>query len=621
MRDLEIRGAGNLLGDEQSGHVAALGFELYMQMLDEAVAEAEREARASHGGDPEDEPADPVRLDVNVDAYVPADYIPYEQAKIEVHRRVAAAVEVADVERLREELEDRFGPVPEPLENLLALQRARIKFGQAGARTVSFHGDRLAVVPIELDSRRAKRLREELPEALYESGRSQMSMRVPKDGKAALPLGGQGGGRAAGGDARGGLDPALRFSLSTPSGVSARVPASCPESFASPRRLAPFCLPSWGCPRAAAWPATPSSRSTATRSPKTRSTTGWAWRRRRARRPRPANRRYRFRRTTRRASRAAKAAAKPAKGQTAPTEAALKSQCEQQYKSLQQEVLGFLISSNWVLGEAKSLGVKISDKEVKKQFEKIKSQQFPKSAEFEKFLKTSGQTVSDLLLRVKLNLLSQKIQQKIVKQKSKVTQAEIAKYYKENPKRFWRAEKRNLLIILTKTEAQAKKAKQEIESGKSFESVAKRVSIDPTSKSNGGKLPGVVKGQEEKSLDAAIFSASKGTLSGPVKTPFGYYIFEVQSTTPGSQQSLKQAEASIKSQLTATRQQTALSKFVKEFKKKWMSKTDCRAGFVVTDCKQYKAPKTSSTSTPATSVPTSTAATPTTTTPATTSTK
>ena len=175
MRDLEIRGAGNLLGDEQSGHVAALGFELYMQMLDEAVRAA--------GDLAEDETLpEPVRLDVNVDAYVPADYIPYEQAKIEVHRRVASAREVADVERLAEELEDRFGPAPEPLRNLLSLQRARIKFGQAGAQTVSFRGDRLAVVPIELDSARARRLRQELPEALYESGRSQVSLRVPKDG-------------------------------------------------------------------------------------------------------------------------------------------------------------------------------------------------------------------------------------------------------------------------------------------------------------------------------------------------------------------------------------------------------------------------------------------------------
>src|SRR4051812_36294870 len=171
MRDLEIRGAGNLLGDEQSGHVAALGFELYMSMLDEAV-------RASDGAAAEDEP-EPVRLDVNVDAYVPADYIPYEQAKIDVHRRIAGAREVAELGTLREELEDRFGPVPDPLENLIALQQARIKLGEAGARAVSFRGGRLAVTPIDLDAERAKRLKEQIPEALYEPGKSQFSLRVP----------------------------------------------------------------------------------------------------------------------------------------------------------------------------------------------------------------------------------------------------------------------------------------------------------------------------------------------------------------------------------------------------------------------------------------------------------
>ena len=77
--------------------------------------------------------AEPVRLDVNVDAYVPADYIPYEQAKIDVHRRIAGAVDVADLELLREELADRFGELPQPMSNLIDLQRARIKLGQAGA--------------------------------------------------------------------------------------------------------------------------------------------------------------------------------------------------------------------------------------------------------------------------------------------------------------------------------------------------------------------------------------------------------------------------------------------------------------------------------------------------------
>jgi transcription-repair coupling factor (superfamily II helicase) len=175
MRDLELRGAGNLLGDEQSGHVAALGFELYMQMLDEAVAAMDEDGAAT------DDEWEPVRLDVNVDAYVPSDYIPYEQAKVDVHRRIAGAREVADLATLREELEDRFGDVPDPLHNLIALQQARIKLGQAGARAVTVRGDRLAVTPIELDSVRAKKIRAQIPEALYESGKSQLSVRVPKD--------------------------------------------------------------------------------------------------------------------------------------------------------------------------------------------------------------------------------------------------------------------------------------------------------------------------------------------------------------------------------------------------------------------------------------------------------
>jgi foldase protein PrsA len=308
-------------------------------------------------------------------------------------------------------------------------------------------------------------------------------------------------------------------------------------------------------------------------------------------------------------ARLAAAAPKPAKGQTAPSQAQLKSQCEQQYKALLQEVLGFLISSNWVIGEAESLGVKVSDAEVKKQFEKIKSQQFPKDAEFQKFLSSSGQSVSDLLLRVKLNLLSSKIQQKIVKEKSKVSDAQISKYYNDNKKRFGVAEKRNLLIILTKTEEQANKAKKEIESGKSWSSVAKAVSIDPASKAKGGELPGVVKGQEEKTLDNAVFAAKTNVLIGPIKTPFGYYLVKVTKITPGSQQTLAQAKASIKSQLTATQQQSALSKFVKEFKKKWTSKTECRKGYVVSDCKNYVAPKTSTSAAPTTTVPPTTTST------------
>ena len=180
MRDLELRGAGNLLGDEQSGHVAALGFELYMQMLDEAVREMDPEEDGA-------EPPEPVRLDINVDAYVPADYIPYEQAKVDVHRRIAGARENSELVELRTELEDRFGEIPDPLENLITLQQARIKLGRAGATAVSFKQGRLAVTPIELDAATARRLRELLPGANYEAGRSQLSLRVPDDPEQRFP--------------------------------------------------------------------------------------------------------------------------------------------------------------------------------------------------------------------------------------------------------------------------------------------------------------------------------------------------------------------------------------------------------------------------------------------------
>jgi foldase protein PrsA len=285
------------------------------------------------------------------------------------------------------------------------------------------------------------------------------------------------------------------------------------------------------------------------------------------------------------------------KGQTAPTHAQLKSQCATQYKSLQQEVLGFLITSQWVLAEAKALGVNVSDAEVRKQFLSIKSQQFPKAADFEKFLASSGQTVSDLLYRVKLNMFSSKVEQKILKSKSTVTPAQIEKYYNENKSRFGTPEKRSVKIILTKTEAAAKTAKSEIASGQSFASVAKKTSIDPTSKAAGGLVAEVIKGQEPKGLDEAVFSAKPNVLGGPIKTAFGYYIYEVKSITPGSQQSFAQSKAAIKAQLSATQQQGALTKFKKEFVKKWTAQTDCRSGFVVADCKQYKAPKGASTTT------------------------
>ena len=180
MRDLDIRGAGNLLGDEQSGHVAAVGFELYCQMIDEAVA-------AASGEEAEGEAApEPVRLDVPVDAYLPADFVPFEAAKIDIHRRIVAAREPGQLRAIRDELADRFGPLPPEAENLLKLQRARIELGLAGARSVEFRGGRLSVTGVELDSEQAGVLAERVEGAIYEWREQTAALRVGGDAEERL---------------------------------------------------------------------------------------------------------------------------------------------------------------------------------------------------------------------------------------------------------------------------------------------------------------------------------------------------------------------------------------------------------------------------------------------------
>ena len=175
MRDLEIRGAGNLLGPEQSGHVQALGFELYMKMLDEAVAQLEGDS---------DGMLQPVRVEVNVDAWVPEEYVAFEKAKIDIHRRVASASELSDVEDLRIELEDRFGPVPEPVTRLLGLQKARIKLALAGASDVSLRQGKMTVGGLDLSDPAAADLRARIESAAWRAGLGTVTIPVEDEPQA-----------------------------------------------------------------------------------------------------------------------------------------------------------------------------------------------------------------------------------------------------------------------------------------------------------------------------------------------------------------------------------------------------------------------------------------------------
>ena len=168
MRDLEIRGAGDLLGAEQSGHVAAVGFELYVELLGEAVAELSGQRRTA---------ARPVRVDARIDAYVPTTFIGSEAMKIDLHRRIALAESDDELRELRAATEDRFGPLPEPVENLFAIQEAKLLLAQLGADYLVFRGGRATVGPLVLGSRELAELRNRVETAVYTTSKREVSVR------------------------------------------------------------------------------------------------------------------------------------------------------------------------------------------------------------------------------------------------------------------------------------------------------------------------------------------------------------------------------------------------------------------------------------------------------------
>jgi transcription-repair coupling factor (superfamily II helicase) len=168
MRDLEIRGAGDLLGAEQHGHIAALGFELYVELLGEAVAELSGERRPA---------ARPVRVDARVDAYVPAAYIAAEALKIDLHRRLALVESDDELRELRAATEDRYGPLPEPVEHLFAIQEAKVKLARLGADYFVFKGGRATVGPLELAAAELRALRSDIDTAVYTTARREVSVR------------------------------------------------------------------------------------------------------------------------------------------------------------------------------------------------------------------------------------------------------------------------------------------------------------------------------------------------------------------------------------------------------------------------------------------------------------
>jgi foldase protein PrsA len=269
----------------------------------------------------------------------------------------------------------------------------------------------------------------------------------------------------------------------------------------------------------------------------------------------------------------------------APTpDAQLKSQCKQEYDALKDQTMQFLISAEWLQQEAKKRGVNPSPAEIQKTFEQQKKQAFPKEKDYQAFLKSSGRTQEDLLFQVKLSVLTNQVQAKVVQGKGNPSQKDIEDYYNKNKTRFSTPESRDLQVVLTKTQANAQKALAALKKGTPWAKVVKQYSQDTASKSQGGKLPGVTKGTQEQAFDSAIFQAPKGQIQGPVKTQFGFYVFQVTKITPATQQTLQQATETIRNLLKSQSQQTALNDFVKDFQKRYRKDTVCADGFKTSQC-------------------------------------
>jgi transcription-repair coupling factor (superfamily II helicase) len=177
MKDLEIRGAGNLLGGEQSGHIAGVGFDLYVRMVGEAVAEYRASLEAG-GGAVEEAPLE-VRIELPVDAHVPHDYAPGERLRLQAYRSIAGVNCDQDIAAVREELTDRYGKLPEPVENLLLVAGLRLLARKVGVSDVTLQGNNVRFSPVELRESQELRLKRLYPRSLVKTAARQVLVPRP----------------------------------------------------------------------------------------------------------------------------------------------------------------------------------------------------------------------------------------------------------------------------------------------------------------------------------------------------------------------------------------------------------------------------------------------------------
>jgi foldase protein PrsA len=267
---------------------------------------------------------------------------------------------------------------------------------------------------------------------------------------------------------------------------------------------------------------------------------------------------------------------------------------EKKYEELKEAALGEFLDTIWIQGEAEELGIAVTPKEIATELATIKKQNFKTAAEFQKFLKTSRFTREDVLSRVKLQLLSTQIQERITKEAPPASESEVADYYESTKdSQYTTKESRDVRVVVSEDKAKVEAAKAALEkddSDANWKKVVTKYSSDPTTKAKGGLQAGLTEEllQSQPELKAAVFDSPTGEIVGPVQVQKNFFVLEVEKLNPAKVQALSEVSAQIKSQLTQQVAQEVFSEFVAEYQSKWESRTFCAEGYTIQRCANYK---------------------------------
>lgn len=262
---------------------------------------------------------------------------------------------------------------------------------------------------------------------------------------------------------------------------------------------------------------------------------------------------------------------------------------DSQYETVRDGAMNDLLDQVWLTGEAEELGISATPREVRNELQTIKDTQFPNEKAYEKFLEDSGFNEQQVLDRVKLQVLSRKIEEDIRKGAAKPTEADIQDSYESSIDQYTTQAQSDIRLIVTSKEREKKAVEAALakdDSDKAFARLAREYSEDPT-RSGGGRTTATT-GSYPEPAGSAIMEAKTGAVEGPIDVDGNSYFFRVIQAKPEEVRTLAEVRNEIEQNLIPFLQQEALTGFIEDYNAKWTSRTVCADGFIVARCSNYE---------------------------------